>query len=120
MTALEAYFLYNSGLEDIVLPGELVTINSGSFGDSENRLKIAEMTIPAKVTNMNGCLGVGNYRRGFLRILKMRPTTPPQIGSTITDNYGTLKEIIVPAGCGEAYKTATNWSYYADIIKEEE
>lgn len=120
MTAFENHVFRNTGLEDIVLPKDLVTLNYGALGDDENRLRITELTIPGKVSDMTDALGLSNYRRGFLTTLKMKPVTPPLVSVNITDGFGSLKEIIVPAGCGEAYKSATNWSYYADIIREEE
>lgn len=44
-------------------------------------------------------------------------TTPPTI-STSTFKSETINKIIVPAGCGEAYKSATNWANFADYIEE--
>lgn len=44
-------------------------------------------------------------------------TTPPSIQSN-TFNTSYINKIIVPAGCGEAYKTATNWTTVADYIVE--
>jgi hypothetical protein len=44
-------------------------------------------------------------------------TTPPTITtSTFTTSY--LNKIIVPKGCADAYKSATNWSNFADYIEE--
>ena len=44
-------------------------------------------------------------------------TTPPTITtSTFTASY--INKIIVPVGCGETYKTATNWTTFADYIEE--
>lgn len=44
-------------------------------------------------------------------------TTPPTIqAATFYTDY--LKKIIVPKGCGDAYKTATNWANFADYIEE--
>ena len=47
----------------------------------------------------------------------MKPTTPPEISSN-TFTSSKLNKIIVPVGCGEAYKSATNWSNFADYIEE--
>lgn len=45
-------------------------------------------------------------------------TTPPAIQSkTFTETK--LNKIIVPKGCGNTYKTATNWSAFASYIEEE-
>ena len=44
-------------------------------------------------------------------------TTPPTIQST-TFETAKLNKIIVPKGCGNTYKTATNWSALASYIEE--
>ena len=44
-------------------------------------------------------------------------TTPPTIESN-TFNASYINKIIVPVGCGETYKTATNWTNFADYIEE--
>lgn len=44
--------------------------------------------------------------------------TPPTITSTTFSGLSYLEKLIVPVGCGEAYKTATNWSKYASYIVE--
>lgn len=51
--------------------------------------------------------------------VSMRATTPPTIDAYAFDEntYGGLY-IRVPQGCGDAYKTATNWSKFADRIEE--
>lgn len=81
---------------------------------------LSHITIPETVTWLGDSFG-GCYS---LRTVVMKPIQPPEIDTAaFTTNgafYGTLKEIIVPTGCGEAYKSATNWSAFADIIKEEE
>ena len=46
----------------------------------------------------------------------MLPTTPPTLGSNVFPSNVTT--ITVPVGCGNAYKTAKNWSNYADKIVE--
>ena len=118
LTDLPREALYSAGLEDIVLPYELKTIGMYALNNGSDYMPLESLTIPSKVTDVGSSLGAlnGNAR---LITLRMKPTTPPNIAANFIHN-GSLKEIIVPAGCGEAYKTATNWSYYADIIKEEE
>ena len=54
-----------------------------------------------------------------LKLLRLSAKTPPAI-TTTTFGGTTLCSIIVPKGCAEAYKNATNWSMFADIIKEME
>lgn len=44
-------------------------------------------------------------------------TIPPTIAKgTFSADYN--NKIIVPKGCGEAYKSATNWANFADLIEE--
>lgn len=55
------------------------------------------------------------YINTYLTEIHMLPTTPPTIQSnTIGFAMNSDLKIIVPAGCGEAYKAATNWAKYAD------
>ena len=44
-------------------------------------------------------------------------TTPPTISQSLFYNCNSLSAIYVPAESVEAYKSATNWSKYADIIQ---
>lgn len=127
-TGIPPNFCENSSLRcDFVLPPNLTEISWGAFPANGNYDGFSEITIPSKVSSIgryafnavNGC--------SCLRKVVMKPTTPPSIqvvsGDEVQSSFpvrGQLKEIIVPAGCAEAYKNATNWSYYADIIKEED
>ena len=108
------FFQSCANLEDIVLPSSLDEIGSGCFADANTGM--SEITVPPLVTKI-GDLTFRN--RQSLSKVVMRPTTPPTIAEGTFTTDGSLKEIIVPKGCGEAYKSATNWSYYADIIREE-
>ena len=48
-------------------------------------------------------------------------TTPPKLVDAycFSSNMGQCPKILVPVGCGEAYKTATNWSKWATKIYED-
>lgn len=77
---------------------------------------------PSGLTSIGAYLTVGNYGNK-IKELHFASTTPPTIQA---NTFGTSKyafnstcKIIVPAGCGEAYKAATNWAKYADQIVEE-
>lgn len=63
-----------------------------------------------------------------LETVKMLSTEPPNLIIDVADdgtpeydnfNKSSLKEIIVPKGCGATYKAAEGWSTYADYIVEE-
>ena len=98
-------------LETIVLPHTFTELSL--FGGTS----IKELTVPPLVATIEAdCF---NQNRSLYKLI-LKPTTPPTISETSLPTTGLLKEIIVPAGRGEAYKSATNWSYYADIIKEED
>ena len=50
----------------------------------------------------------------------VRATTPPSLGGPLMStggNYATIGKVYVPDASVDAYKAATNWSQYADIIK---
>jgi hypothetical protein len=52
--------------------------------------------------------------------VRMLGATPPKLrltGTSVFYNFGGT--IIVPKGCGDAYKSATNWSAVASFIVEE-
>ena len=109
------FFQKCANLEDIVLPNSLDEIGAGCFADAQTGL--SEIIIPPLVATIGDLAFRDRYS---LSRVVMRPTTPPTIAEGTFPTGGSLKEIIVPAGCGEAYKSATNWSTFADIIREEE
>lgn len=69
--------------------------------------------VPASVTAINdSAFGGVSYS---LSVIRVYPTTPPTLGTSVfTTN---IKKIYVPAESVEAYKSATNWSNYAEKIE---
>ena len=63
------------------------------------------------------------YPSNLFETVIIRATIPPTIGTgAFGENENssyTPNKIIVPAGCGDAYKVAEGWSGYADVIVEE-
>ena len=50
----------------------------------------------------------------------VRATTPPSLGGSLINKSwvrATIDKLYVPDTSVNAYKTATNWSQYANIIK---
>lgn len=97
-------------LDIMVLPNSVTSIGDDAFMAS----KLKSITIPDSVTR------IGN--RAFshcsqLTDMYLYPTTPP----TLDNDYSIVKTttIHVPIGSGDAYKSATNWSNYADKIVED-
>ena len=77
---------------------------------------------PSGLTSIGSFLTVGNYKED-MKELHFASTTPPTIQANTFGSsdyaFNSTCKIIVPAGCGEAYKAATNWAKYADQIVEE-
>ena len=85
---------------------------SSYFLQSKTLLSI---TIPSTITWMGDrCI---NWCSNLTTIIILA-TTPPSIYSTSISNNNLLNKIVVPKGCGDVYKSATNWSKYADIMEE--
>lgn len=102
-------------LSNVTLGNSVETIGTYAFFDN---FSLEEITIPANVTSI-GNSALRNVSTQI--VITMLPTTPPSI-ATNTLNSPTYKisSIIVPKGCGDAYKSATNWSVYASKIVEVE
>ena len=100
-------------LTSITLSDNLESISTFAF---QGCSALTQITIPAKVTSISaGALNIGSSTNKAT--ITMKPTTPPTITST-TFTADKLNKIIVPAGCGDTYKSATNWSNFADYIEE--
>ncbi len=106
-------FCYCSSLKSINIPEGVTSIAQDAFRYCSN---LTSIVIPESVTAIYSyALQIGlSSRKAAITFLS---TTPPTIQSN-TFNASYLNKIIVPKGCGEAYKTATNWSNFADYIEE--
>jgi hypothetical protein len=111
VTKIEDETFYGCGITSIILPRGLTSIGVSAFFYAN----FPEITIPALVTS------IGNT--AFAHSSKLKTVTvladePPTLGSSVFYNCTALEKIIVPSGCGAAYKSATNWAAHADIIEE--
>ena len=100
-------------LTSITLPDSATSIGAYAF---YNCTGLTSITIPKNVTSI-GDNAFSNCTN--LTSIIMLPTTPPAIMSTyglFGTNLYSLEQIIVPKGCGDAYKAA--WSNYASKIVE--
>lgn len=116
VTKLKNYAFYQcSKLINVILPDSLTEIGEYVFRYCSN---IKNMVIPENVTKIGtNALTFGSNTTEGKTITTMLSTTPPQISyNTFYAPY--INKIIVPAGCGDAYKAATNWSDFADYIEE--
>ena len=104
-----------SGFKTSVIPDGVKIIGAEAFFGLSS-LDAISFTIPASVTNIGynafgGAIGAFN--------LVLLPETPPVVDRDISSfSISAASVITVPKGCGEAYKAATGWSNYADLIVE--
>lgn len=98
------------GLTNIIFSNSLTTIESDAFIRCKG---LQAITIPSGVTS------IGEFAFSYCESLinvTVLATTPPTIDySTFQHNTAT---ITVPKGCGDIYKSTTNWRIYADYIVE--
>jgi hypothetical protein len=99
-----------TNLERVVLRQSVSMINSEAFAGT----RIQSVIIPHSVRTI--------YTRAFADNPKLievdcthRPNIPPLRDATVFENCPYVK-IVVPDDMVETYKTATNWSNYADRI----
>ena len=113
-------FYYCRSLSSVNI-SKAVTIGRNAFNACTN---ISEITIPASCTSIDyGALRCGGQTAKCTFVFEGQ--TPPTIklyseiaAGEDTFNKYTIEKIIVPVGCGETYKTATNWTTVADYIEE--
>ena len=89
-----------------------------SIGDfNQYALELPVFDIPSSVTKIGQYVIGGNYDSNVknVPIVICRAVTPPTLG-TVKANGGAHQAIYVPDESVEVYKTATNWSAFADII----
>ena len=97
-------------LTDITIPDSVTNIDIYAF---QNCKALTEVTIG------NGGTNIGDaafYNCSSLTSVTIKATTPPTLGSIAFDNTNNYP-IYVPAASVDAYKTATNWTAYADRIQ---
>lgn len=105
------YAFYNCrGLKSISIPSNITSVGDYAFYGC---------TALRNVLISDKLISIGNYAFYFcdgLTNITILQTNPPTLGSNAIPLNVTT--ITVPAGCGNAYKTADGWSAYADKIVE--
>ena len=120
VTSIGTYaFYYCYALTNITIPNGVTSIESSAFYYC---CALTSVTIPDSVTSIGSsaftyCCGMSEYH--------ILPTTPPTLSSTSAfSNIPSDCVIYVPYSEDhsilEAYKTATNWSTYANYMQEEQ
>lgn len=114
ITIIRSYVFYHwKDMSSVIIPNSVTNIQTEAFYKCES---LTSVTIGNGVKSIGsrafGCGGTDNKTT-----FTFLGTTPPTIYNN-TFVAGWIDKIIVPKGCGEAYKTATNWSNFADYIEE--
>ena len=132
-----SYAFYNrTQLINIVLPNGITSIGDSAFYACDN---LTSVTIPNSVTSIGDSAFLGCYDLATITIpnsvtkigitafyscstltdVICKPTTPPTGGYDMFAYISSNAKIYVPAGSGNAYKTAQYWSNYASKIVEQ-
>lgn len=104
-------FAYCSGIETLKLPDSLTNIGTYVFRYCTG---LKELEIGTGLNSLNSTYCFGNCTA--LEKVTMHSTTPPTLGSNTFYRADNLKLIEVPASALDKYKSASNWSKYADIM----
>jgi hypothetical protein len=127
-------FQYNDSLTSIILPESVTSIDYNAFANCNGFVKfnnlpqslktinapfqgcanLEEVTFPKNVTN----IGSAPFASTKIKRIIMKPTTPPTIATNFLFGASPLPTIVVPVGTIDVYKSATNWSAYADQMIE--
>lgn len=102
-------FRYCSSLTSITIPNSVTSIGNYTFSDCSS---LTSITIPNSVTSIGWN---ALYNCSSLNTIYVEATTPPVLEPN--NKISNITAVYVPEGSVEAYKTATNWSYYADKIQ---
>ena len=121
-----------TSLTSITIPNSVTSIGESAF---ENCTGLTSITFPNSVTSIgnlafNSCSGLTSITIGnsvtwigdyafrnctMATSITCEATTPPLLGSS--NDLSNVTAVYVPSESVEAYKNATNWSYYSDVIQ---
>lgn len=103
------------GFNDSVIPSYITSIARNAY---QSCVSMTEITIPASVTSMGSSVFYGCAKLEKVNVLA---TSPPVIENPIFGLFNSNSDnlvVVVPKGCGDAYKAAEGWREDADIIVE--
>ena len=104
-----------TGLTEITIPNGVKTIEWNAFMGCT---KLTNITLPSSITEIkpNAFMNIGSSSDKIT--MTILASTPPSLAGSSVFKNSYINQIIVPAGCGDAYKAASIWSNYADKIVE--
>ena len=105
-------FSYCYALQSVNIPDGVTSIGYQAFRDCSS---LQSITIPASVISIDA---YAFYNCSSLHTVFLKPTTPPTLADSNAFSTSYQKKFVVPAGCLEAYQTATNWSTFASLMVE--
>ena len=110
VTSIGSYSFYRcEALKEVKIPDTVATIGGQAFYDCWS---ISKVIIGSGVTSIQDWA----FKHCFaLNSITVLAATPPTLGSGVFDDTNNCP-IYVPAASVDTYKTATNWSSYADRI----
>ena len=106
---LGSYCFDNTILTSVTMSDSIKILGVRAFG---RNLRLTSITIPSSVTTIKDN---AFYYSSGLQSITVLATTPPTLGAYVFYDTNNCP-IYVPAASVNAYKTATNWSEYADRI----
>ena len=103
-------FHYCKSLTSIEIPNTVTSIGEYAFYGCS---KLQNVTIPSSVTR----IGVAFNQCIILKSVTVESETPPALDADVFSWASKSLVSYVPAESVDAYKSASNWSTYADIIQ---
>ena len=103
-------FSYCKSLISITIPDSVTTIGGYAFSYCSS---LISFTIGKKVTSIED---YAFSDCSALTYLYSKPTTPPTLGVSVLNEFGSSDKIYVPTAYVDAYKKADVWCYRAKII----
>ena len=108
-------FQYCKNLTSVIISNSVISIGDSAFSGCNS---LINLVIPNSVTNIGkNSLSIGLSSNTIKATIIFESTTPPSITTNTFSSYS-LNRILVPSGCAETYKTATNWTNFANYIYE--
>lgn len=112
VTTIDTYAFHDSGITHVVIPQGVKRISAQTFYYCVN---LREITIHENITQIGQA---AFWRCTSLQKVYCERTTPPTGSSYMFNEIASDAKIYVPAGSGNAYKTANYWKNYASMIVE--